>query len=40
MIDSLRQFEDKARETNYAESIGLSKGRYFLITAPALSKNA
>ena len=33
MIDSLRQFEDKARETNYAESIGLSKGRYFLITA-------
>jgi len=33
MIDSLRQFEDKARATGYAESIGLEPGKYFLITA-------
>jgi UDP-N-acetylglucosamine 2-epimerase (non-hydrolysing) len=41
MIDSLRRFEDKARATNYSESIGLNAGRYFLITAhrPAMVDN-
>lgn len=33
MIDSLRRFEEKARATQYASSVGLKENRYFLITA-------
>lgn len=33
MIDSLRRFEEKARATQYSESVGLDTGKYFLITA-------